>query len=152
MFSFLSLHLLVIKNKVRFILSVSTGIISVHAGTATSLFWVMYYTDSIKVWINYLVVIVLAVFHFQSVVLVLSNRYGIWNQINLYHLIWVAYIYYAQVRAVSQNDLSNAFWGDSSASLPSSLWWVFFWSTRVICEKLPWSKDFNKAAPDFVTH
>lgn len=68
----------------------------------------MYYTDNIKVWINYLVVIVLDVFHFQSAVLILSNQYDIWNQINLYHLIGVAYVYYAKVRAVSHNDLSKS--------------------------------------------
>lgn len=68
----------------------------------------MFYTDNIKVWINYLAVIVLDVFHFQAVVLVLSNRYGIWNQINLCHLTGVAYIYYDKVRAVSDNDLSKS--------------------------------------------
>lgn len=89
----------------------------------------MYYTDNIKVWINYLVVIVLDVFHFQSVVLVLSNQYDIWNQINLYNLIGIAYTYYAKVGEESHSDLSKAYQGDSLTSLPNSLWWAFFWST-----------------------
>lgn len=156
LFSFLSLHLFVIKSKVRFIRSVPIGNISIYAGTARSLFWVMYYTDNIKVWINYLVVIVLDVFHFQSVVLALSNWYGIRNQINLYHVISVACIYFAQVRAEYQNDLSEAV-VEIFQPLPKSLWWAFsqstfFLITEVISEMLPWSEDFYRAAPDFVVH
>lgn len=83
--------------------------------------------------------IVLDVFHFQSVVSVLSNQHSIWNEINLYPLTGMAHIYYAEVKGFSGRLFSLFSQQPTMGSFlrQFSLVLDVIDCVTIICEKLP---------------